>query len=92
MGQLGRACLYASCVFALSAASVLAASQEALPGEFLYPLKQRIEQVRIDLVTSHLHPELAAYALGEMIEEMGNLPMPAAWTSRWRWRRRSTGI
>ncbi len=45
MGQLGRACLYASCTFALSAASVLAASQEALPGEFLYPLKQRIEQL-----------------------------------------------
>ncbi len=73
MGQLGRACLYASCAFALSAASVLAASQEALPGELLYPLKQRIEQVRIDVLPSHLHPELTAYALGERIEEMGRL-------------------
>ncbi len=91
MGQLGRACLYASCTFALSAASVLAASQEALPGEFLYPLKQRIEQVRIDVVPNHLHAELAGYALGERIEEMGS-PMPASGIWQPRWRRASRGV
>jgi len=79
MGQLGRACLYASCTLALSAASVLAASQEALRGEFLYPLKQRIEQLRIDVVPNHLHAELAGYALGERIEEMERLADAGQW-------------
>ncbi len=91
MGQLGRACLYASCTFALSAASVLAASQEALPGEFLYPLKQRIEQLRIDVVPNHLHAELAGYALGRESRKWGASPMPASGTWQPRWRRASSG-
>ena len=73
MGRVGRACLYASFTLGVSAASVLAASQEALPGEVLYPLKQRIEQLRVDVLPVHLHGELAAYALGERIDEMGRL-------------------
>ncbi|MEO7296872.1 MAG: hypothetical protein ABIZ57_12115 [Candidatus Limnocylindria bacterium] len=71
MGRVGRACLYASFTLGVSAASVLAASQEAKPGEVLYPLKQRIEQLRVDVLPPHLHGELAAYALGERIDEMG---------------------
>jgi len=73
MGRIGRACLYASFTLGVSAASVMAASQEALPGDALYPLKQRIEQLRWDLVPDQLHGELAALALGERIEEMGRL-------------------
>ena len=73
MGRVGRACLYATFTLGVSAASVMAASQEALPGEVLYPLKQRIEQLRWDVVPAQLHGELAAYALGERIEEMGRL-------------------
>ena len=73
MGRLGRACLYAAFTLGASAASVLAASQEALPGEALYSLKQRIEQLRLEVVPSELRSELEAYALGERIEEMGRL-------------------
>ena len=73
MGLVGRACLYTSFTLGVSAASVLAASQEALPGEALYGLKQRIEELRWDVLPPQLHGELAAYALGERIEEMGRL-------------------
>jgi hypothetical protein len=73
MGRLGRACLYASFGIAASAASVLGLSGEALPGEPLYELKLRIEQVRMEVVPDHLRGELAAMALGERIEEMGRL-------------------
>ena len=73
MGRVGRACLYASFTLGVSAASVMAASQEALPGDLLYPLKQHIEELRWSVVPAQLHDELAAYALGERIEEMGRL-------------------
>ena len=73
MGRVGRACLYASFTLGVSAASVLAASQEALPGDALYGLKQRVEQLRMDVVPDQFKAELAAYALGERIEEMSRL-------------------
>ena len=73
MGRVGRACLYASFTLGVSAASVMAASQEALPGDLLYPLKQHIEELRWSVVPVQLHEELAAYALGERIEEMARL-------------------
>ncbi len=73
MGRVGRACLYASFTLGVSAASVMAASQEALPGDLLYPLKQDIEELRWSVVPVQLHEELAAYALGERIEEMASL-------------------
>lgn len=73
MGGLGRACLYASFVLGVGAASVLAASSEALPGDDLYALKVRIEQVRIEVLPAHFHDDLYAYALNERISEMGRL-------------------
>jgi hypothetical protein len=73
MGRVGRASLYASLTLAVSTASVLAASQEALPGDALYGLKQRVEQLRMDIVPDQFKAELAAYALGERIEEMSRL-------------------
>lgn len=79
MGRVGRACLYASFTLGVTAASVMAASQEALPGDALYALKQRIEQLRMEVVPSHLRAELAAYALGERIEEMGRLADAGRW-------------
>jgi hypothetical protein len=79
MGRVGRACLYASFTLGVTAASVMAASQEALPGDPLYQLKQRIEQLRMEVVPSHLRAELAAYALGERIEEMGRLADAGRW-------------
>ena len=72
-GRIGRACLYASFGLAATAASVLAAAQEALPGEALYGVKLRVEELRFDVVPDHLHADLVAYALGERIEEMDHL-------------------
>ena len=72
-GRLGRACLYASFSPAATAASVVAAAQEALPGDALYGVKLRVEQLRFDVVPDHLHADLVAYALGERIEEMDDL-------------------
>ena len=79
MGRLGRACLFASVALASTAASVLAASQAALPGDPLYGLKLRIEQVRLDALPAHLHDELDAYALAERIDEMGRLTAAGRW-------------
>ena len=72
-GRLGRACLYATFGLAATAASVLAAAQQALPGEALYGVKLRVEQLRFEIVPDHLHADLVAYALGERIEEMDEL-------------------
>jgi len=58
MGKLGRAVLYASFTLALSVTSVMAASQQALPGDLLYPLKLRIEALRLDILPEHLHDDL----------------------------------
>jgi hypothetical protein len=73
MGKLGRAVLYASFTLALSATSVLAASQEALPGDLLYPLKREVETLRMEVLPAHLHHDLAAYELAERIDELARL-------------------
>jgi hypothetical protein len=79
VGRLGRACLFASFTLGVSAASVLAASQAALPGDPLYGLKLRVEQVRLEVLPGHLHDELEAYALAERIAEMGTLTAGGRW-------------
>lgn len=79
MGALGRAVLYASFTLAATAGSVLAASQDALPGELLYPLKRQVEELRIQVLPAHLHDDLAAYALAERIEELGRLADRGSW-------------
>ena len=38
----------------------MAASESALPGDLLYPLKLRIEQLRMAIAPAHLHDELVA--------------------------------
>ena len=78
-GRLGRACLYASFSLAATAASVLAAAQEALPGEALYSVKLRVEQLRFEVVPDHLHADLVAYALGERIDELDHLVAAGTW-------------
>ena len=78
-GRLGRACLCASFSLAATAASVLAAAQEALPGEALYGVKLRVEQLRFELVPDHLQADLVAYALGERIDELDHLVAAGTW-------------
>ena len=73
MGTLGRACLYASFVLALSVGGVMAASETAIPGDLLYPLKRSIEEMRMEVAPTHLRDDLAAYALAERLDELSRL-------------------
>lgn len=79
MGTLGRAVLYASFSLAVSVTGVLAASQEALPGELLYPFKRQVERLRVQILPDPFHAELAAYALSERIGEMDRLADASDW-------------
>ena len=73
MGRLGRACLYASFAVAVSATGVMAASDAAVPGDVLYPLKRGIETMRLEVLPEQYRDELAAYALTERVGELGQL-------------------
>ncbi|MGI8658373.1 MAG: hypothetical protein ACR2K4_06350 [Candidatus Limnocylindria bacterium] len=73
MGRLGRACLYASVTLATTAAGVLGASEQALPGDALYGVKLRIEELRFDIVPAELHAVLAADVIAQRIDEMARL-------------------
>jgi hypothetical protein len=79
MGRLGRAVLYASFTLAFSVTGVMAASQEALPGELLYPLKRQVEELRVQVLPAHLHDDLATYALAERIHELEELAERGDW-------------
>ena len=79
MGRLGRAVLYASFTLALSTTTVLAASQEALPGDPLYALKRQVEDLRVQILPADLHDDLAAYALAERIDELARLAVRGDW-------------
>jgi hypothetical protein len=73
MGALGRACLYASFALAASVTGVMAASDAAIPGDVLYPVKLGIEEMRLDVLPDEYHDELAVYALLERIGELSQL-------------------
>lgn len=79
MGTLGRAVLYATFTMAVTSTSVLAASQEALPGDLLYPLKRHVETLRVQVLPAHLHDDLAALALTERISELAHLAERGDW-------------
>ncbi len=73
MGALGRACLYASFALGVSVTGVMAASDAAIPGDLLYPLKRGIETMRLEVLPEQYRDELAAYALSERIGELSQL-------------------
>ncbi len=79
MGRIGRACLYASVVLALSAGGVTGASRGALPGELLYPLKLQMEDLRVAILPAHLDDDLAVSRLSERINELGRLTAAGDW-------------
>ena len=72
-GRLGRACLYASFAMAVSVGGAMAASERALPGELLYPLKRSIESLRLEVLPQQFHDELVADALSARIQELAVL-------------------
>jgi hypothetical protein len=73
MGTLGRACLYASFAMAVTVGGAMAASERAVPGELLYPLKRSIESLRLDVLPEQYHDELVAEALSARIVELSML-------------------
>ena len=73
MGTLGRACLYASFALAVSVGGAMAASERAVPGELLYPLKRSIESLRLAVLPERYHDELVAEALSARIMELSVL-------------------
>lgn len=79
MGRVGRAVLYASFALAVTVTGVMAASQQAIPGGPLYPLKRQIEDLRLHVLPAYLHDELAAHALGERIVELDRLAQAGDW-------------
>lgn len=79
MRTLGRACLVASVAIAMSVGGVMAASRTALPGEFLYPIKRELEAVRMRVLPAEFHDELALYAVGQRINEVGLLADAGDW-------------
>ena len=81
MGRLGRAVLYASFTLAVSFTSVMAASEDSVPGDLLYPLKRQVEDLRAQVVPAHLQDELAAYVLAERIQELGRLTDNGSWVA-----------
>lgn len=79
MGGLGRAVLYASFALSVSVTTAMAASQGAVPGDALYPLKVQIEQLRLQALPVQFHDDLAAHSLGERIHELGVLAERGDW-------------
>jgi hypothetical protein len=64
---------------AVSVTGTMAASQDSVPGDALYPLKRQIETLRFEALPAQFHDDLAAHALGERIEELGRLAERGDW-------------
>lgn len=81
MGRIGRAVLYSSFALGVSVTGVMAGSQQAIPGDLLYPLKRHIEELRVHILPAHFQDELAAHNLGQRIEELHRLADAGMWAA-----------
>lgn len=79
MGKLGRAVLYASLMLAISVSAAGAAAQDSLPGDGLYGVKLRLEEIRMQIAPPSVRDDLAAMALAERVEELEALAALGAW-------------
>ena len=79
MGRLGRACLYASLALAGSSAGVLATSQSALPGDVLYDVKIRIDELRLEAAPADLRTAVAEYIVDARLNEAMVLVADGEW-------------
>jgi len=78
-GALGRAVLYSSVALALSVTAAGAASQGALPGDVLYPMKRELEEVRLRIAPSWVRGDLLAAALIARLDEVEQLARADRW-------------
>lgn len=79
MTPIGRAVLYASLLLASSSAVALGAAQTALPGDALYHVKTRMEELRLELVSAHFRDDLALLSLQERLRELEALAASGRW-------------
>lgn len=79
MGRLGRAVLYASVALALSLTVGGAASQESRPGDLLYTMKRRIEEIRVRVAPESVQGVLLGMALDERLGELRGLAEVGDW-------------
>jgi hypothetical protein len=84
MGKLGRAVLYASVALALSLTVGGAVSQDSRPGDLLYTLKRRIEEIRVRVAPESVQGLVLGMALDERLSELQSLAVGGDW-SRVEW-------
>lgn len=73
MGRLGRTVLYASFLLGVSVTGVMAASDVAVPGDPLYPIKRGIEDLRVQVLPDEFTEELLIAELNERFSELAVL-------------------
>ncbi len=81
MGAIGRSVLYASVILAMGVTAVGAASQESLPGDPLYAVKIRLEEIRMQIAPPSVRDDLATLAVAERTSELQGLVAAGDWTS-----------
>jgi len=77
--SVARAAMLASLALAITVGGTMAASQSAIPGDLLYPVKREIEELRVTLLPQSFRGELATYSLAERIHELGRLVEAGEW-------------
>ncbi len=80
MGRLGRGVLVGSLALALSVGGVGAASQSALPGDSLYPIKLELEAIRMAVAPASMRASLRLAAFDERLEEVERLAAADRWS------------
>lgn len=81
MGVIGRSVLYASLALAIGVTAVGAASQDSLPGDPLYGVKLRLEQIRMEIAPPSVRDDLAQLAVAERTRELQKLVAKGQWTA-----------
>jgi hypothetical protein len=80
MGRLGRAVLYASVALALSLTVGGVVSQDSRPGDLLYTMKRRIEEIRLRVAPESVRGQLLGMALDERLGELRGLAIAGDWS------------
>lgn len=81
MTPIGRGVLVSSVLLAMSAGTVGAFSQSALPDDPLYPIKLRLESLRIALAPADMRDDLLAMALEERASELTRAAAAGRWSA-----------
>lgn len=79
MTPIGRGVLVSSVLLAVSAGTVGAFSQSALPDDPLYPIKLRLESLRMALAPAEMRDDLLAMALEERASELTRAAAAGRW-------------